>query len=102
MINNDPRSYDARDEWLDCPQCRAATVLLANYEISDAGYDPASHSDLPQFLWFGWLTYALDYVSELFSFGGRESKLARLKRETLPQFPRSLVCPRCLHVIKRG
>ena len=102
MTNNDPRSYDARDEWIECPKCHNVTVALADYEISEAAEGPTLGADWLEFLIFGWIIFVANYLMELFSFGGRKAKLAQLKTQVLPRAPRSLVCPRCLHVIERG
>ena len=101
MTNNDPRAFDAHDEWIECPKCRNVTVALANYEISDAAEGATLNAEPLEFLLFGWVAFLANYVTELFSLGGRKSKLARLKAQILPRFPRALVCPRCLHVIER-
>ena len=102
MINNNPRAYDAADEWIECPKCRNVTVALADYEISDAAEGPTASADLPEFLLFGWWAFVINYLTELFSFGGRKTKLAKLKKDVLPNFPKSLICPTCLHVIERA
>ena len=101
MINNDPRAHDPADEWIECPKCRNVTVRLDDYQISEAAEGPALGADWIEFLIFGWVIFVANYIMELFSFGGRKSKLAKLKAEILPNFPNSLVCPRCLHVIER-
>ena len=101
MTNNAPRDFDARDEWIECPKCRNVTVKLRDFEITDAGEGPTAHADGIEFLLFGWWALALNYLSELFSFGGRKRKLVQLKAHILPRAPESLVCPYCLHVIER-
>ena len=102
MNNNDPRAYDAPDEWIECPKCRNVTVALADYEISDAAEGPTLNADTTDFLLFGWWAYVVNYFAEMFSLGGRKTKLAKLKTDVLPAYPKSLICPACLHVIKRN
>ena len=76
-------------------------VRLDDYEISEAAEGPTVGADWLEFLLFGWIVFVVNYAMELFSFGGRKSHLAKLKAQVLPRAPRSLVCPRCLHVIER-
>ena len=102
MRNNNPRDFDARDEWIECPKCRNVMVSLRDFAITDAGEGPSAHADLPEFLLFGWWAYLINYLAEAFSFGGRKSKLATIKAQVLPRAPNSLVCPHCLHVIERN
>ena len=102
MTNNNPRAYDAKAEWIECPHCHNVTLPLADYQISNASESPDVSASGLEFLLFGWWAFALNFLADVFSLGGRKTKLAHLKAEILPQFPRSLVCPRCLNVIKRA
>lgn len=101
MRNSNPRAYDPVDEWIECPKCRNVTVPLKDFEISEASEGPTASADAVDFWLFGLWAFAINYFAEAFSFGGRRAKLRQLKRDVLPQFPHSLVCPRCLNVIER-
>ena len=102
IIPPDMRGADASDEWKPCPQCPGVLLPLRDYEIQKSSESPGVGADVGEFLLFGWWAFILNFVDDAWSFGGRKKRLAALKAEVLPQFPRSLVCPRCLHVVKRA
>jgi hypothetical protein len=108
MQNTDPdvRRYDSPDEWIACPECRGWTVALDKYELHPASESPDVDFEWYELLLWGWTVYVYyciyNYIYELFIYKHRQKKLARLKQEILPTYPRSLICPKCFHVIKRG
>lgn len=66
------------------------------------GFDrdmPSGHAD---FIWWNWIVKPLGEA--LFSGvrkSQRMSKVRVLKAEVLPLFPKSVICPQCLHVEQR-
>lgn len=93
--------YD-QNEWVECPQCHSVMVSLSEYEIRSSSEFPAIEGDLLGFLIWGWWIFVYNFVLGLIGFGGRKAQLAKRKKEVLPQFPQSLVCPRCLYVLRRA
>ena len=55
--------------------------------------------------WFwGWWAVVHDLLSEVWHSIGlawRKRKVRRLRAELLPQYPNTLICPQCFHIIKR-
>jgi len=95
------KSYDRPEEWLNCSQCHTYMLPLKDYEISRASEAPSAEAEWWEFLLFGWWVFAFNYVYGFFTFEGRKRKLAQQQAEILPEFPNSMICPRCLHVVKR-
>ncbi len=93
--NDDP------NEWVECPHCRSVMLPLRSYEIPGASEFPAVECELWEFFIWGWMAFVYHFLSGLATYGGRKARLAQQKRDVLPRFPRSLVCPRCLHVQSR-
>ncbi|MBW3624702.1 MAG: hypothetical protein KY468_14960 [Armatimonadetes bacterium] len=78
-----------------------------------AEYRNASDEETPAFdngdawdYWFwGWLMALYDLlrgIREIVTLNYRKVKVRRLCRRILPRYPESLICPQCLHVLKRG
>ena len=101
--NTDPdvRKYDNLDDFKPCSECGTWILPLQEYEIEAASESPTAGAELWEFILWGWMAFVYNYVYDLFTFKERQLRLARLKAEILPQFPRSLVCPGCLRVTKR-
>jgi hypothetical protein len=101
--DNDPdlRKYNPDDDMEQCSKCAAFMVPLKEYEISNADEAPTVGAEWWEFLLWGWIIFVANYLYDLMTFNGRKSKLAELKKTVLPQFPRSLICPSCLHVKKK-
>ncbi len=97
----DLRRYDGASDSTPCSECHAFMLPLRDYEISLATEAPAINAEIWEFLLWGWWAFAYNYVFGAIALKGRVSKLAQQKQEILPLFPRSLVCPRCLHILKR-
>lgn len=97
----DVRKYDGQGETVTCSECHAFMLPLRDYEISRGAEAPAVGAELWEFLLWGWWAFAYNYISDALTLRGRLSKLAALKQEVLPRFPRSLVCPQCLYLLKR-
>ena len=74
---------------------------LEKYEIQKSSESPSADAEWWEIIAFGWMVIIYNYVFDLFTYEGRKRKMAQLKRDVLPQFPNSLVCPRCLHVVKK-
>lgn len=89
-----------RNEWVECPKCRSVLLPLSEYEISGSEFS-AGDTELWVLLVWGWMPLAYEFVAGLLGFGGKKVTLAKLKKETLPAFPASLVCPRCFYVLRR-
>lgn len=103
MQSTDPdvRKYDRQDEFVACPACRSWMLPLKDYEIQKSSESPTAGAEWHEFLLWGWWAFVANYIHDLLTYEGRKKKLAQQKKEILPQFPNSLVCPRCLHVTKR-
>jgi hypothetical protein len=94
------RRYDSPEE-TPCPNCRTWMLPLERYEIQKSSESPSVEAEWWEIVVFGWSVLVYNYIYDLFTYEGRKRKMAQLKRDVLPQFPGSLVCPRCLHVVKR-
>ena len=92
---------DARHEWTECPQCRSVMLPLGEYEMQRSSEFPVVEAELWEFVLWGWGIFVYNFLWALATYEGRKRRLAALKRDTLPRFPRSLVCPRCLFVARR-
>jgi hypothetical protein len=84
-----------------CPQCRSWMLPLSQFELSKASESPSADAELWEFLLWGWMAFVYNYVSDLITYESRKNKLAAQKKEVLGQFPNSLICPRCLHVVRK-
>ncbi len=93
-----PDTQPRDDIWHTCHKCATPLLPLRDFEIHKSSESPGVGADLPEFILFGWWAFVINYVDDLFSFGSRQKRLAALKSEVLPQFPRSQVCPRCLEL----
>lgn len=88
-----------RDEWVECPRCRSVLLPLSEYEIQSSEFQEAD-IELWEFLVWGWMAFVYSFLLNLLGFGGQKARLAKIKKETLPSFPGSLICPRCFYVQK--
>ena len=93
------------DEWVACPACRYPMLPLRTYEIQKISEAPSIEADGVTFLLWGWTIFvaqiAYHFIVGLCTFESRKRKLAQAKRDILPRFPNSLVCPQCLNIEKR-
>jgi len=93
------------DEWIACPTCRYPMLPLRTYELQKVSEFPAVEADGWTFFFFGWIIFvaqiAYHFLTGLFTFEARKRKLAQAKRDILPRFPNSIVCPQCINVVKR-
>jgi hypothetical protein len=96
-MHDDPKSTDV---WLNCPECHNIMVPLKGYEIRDSAA-PGLGADLWQFLLFGWIIFVYNYVFGTAKFEGEKARLALEKKEVLPHYPNSQICPKCFHVTRR-
>ena len=94
------RKYDGADEAVTCSECHAFMVPLRGYEISKSE-SPAASMELWEYVVWGWSAILVNYVHDALTLKGRTQRLAQQKAQVLPRFPRSLVCPRCGHVLQR-
>ena len=95
-----PDDQFSKDEWIECPKCRTVMLRLSEYEIQGTDGIPGGETELWEFLLWGWMAFAYNFVLDLLGFGGQKVKLAKLKKEVLPAYPSSVVCPRCFYVLK--
>lgn len=96
-----PSGYGERDEWMECPRCRSVMLPLREFEIQSASDFPAIEAEWWEFLIWGWMAFVYNFAFGLLTYGARKGKIAALKRDTLPRFPNTLICPRCLSVVRR-
>ncbi len=92
---------DARDEWTECPKCRAVMLPLREYEINRSSEFPAVEAEAWEFFVWGWGIFVYNFLLALATYEGRRRRLEALKRGALARFPNSLVCPRCLSIATR-
>lgn len=92
---------DAPDEWVECPHCHSPMVPLRAHEVNKSSESPAVEAELWEFLLWGWIAFAVNFAHGLVTYASRKRKLATLKRDVLPRFPRSLICPRCFYITRR-
>ena len=99
-VSTDPdiRRYDPRHENVVCSECHASMLPLKDFEIQTSSESPSIDGDDFDFTWWGIGNGICNYIFGWFAFAWRKVKLARRKRQVLPLFPDSWVCPRCLHV----
>lgn len=96
-------STDSRD--VLCPECLRVMVQLADYaETPDIG--PGINND--NMMWpnptVGELTFGfalVDWMVESVSSAIRRVRLRGICRRDLATFPGSLICPSCLHLLRR-
>lgn len=93
------------DEWVECPRCRYPMLPLRSYEIEKVAEYPSIEADGVTFLLWGWMVFVgqivYHFLAGLFTFEARKKKLVQVKRDILPRFPNSLVCPKCLNTVTR-
>jgi len=96
----DIRKYDPKDDVSPCPECHQWMLPLEEYELP-VSETPTIECEIWEFLLWGWMAFVYNYLYDVFTIKGRREKLARLKAEVLPVNPKSLVCPACLHVVRK-
>jgi hypothetical protein len=74
---------------------------LKDYELQRSSESPTVGAEPWEFLLWGWAAFVGNNIADMFGYEGRKQKLAQQKRDLLPEFRGSLVCPRCLYLIKR-
>ena len=87
-----------------CPECRRPMVELAKYQraidgdsiLGDATPAPIGPAGRAFFL-----LSIFDFVLDAISMALHQSKAKKLCARELPQFPNSLICPKCLFLIRR-
>lgn len=98
--DSDVRKLDG-EPMLTCENCGTFTLPLREYEISRSE-SPTIGAEWWEFLIYGWAIYLYNFVFDFFTYESRKKKLARLKRDVLTINPKSLICPACLRIKKRG
>ena len=105
MQANSYGTYDDNDEWIECKKCRYPMLPLRDYEVQTVSEFPAIEGEGLTFIFFGltWFVIqtAYKFLVGLVTFGVRKKQLAQYKVDYLPQFPNSLVCPKCQNLKKR-
>ena len=95
------RDLDRNDDYVNCSECGTFMLPLKDYDMDKASEAPAVGANLFEFLIWGWMAFVYNYLYDLLTLEGRKKKLAEQKRDILPTAPNTLVCPRCLGIIKR-
>jgi len=87
-----------------CPSCRRPMVDLAGYDLAvrrdverTDGFRPKNRAGIPVFLFLGLLNWLTDSAVQWL----RIRKVDRLCRQELPPYPKSLICPSCLSILRR-
>lgn len=103
MQSTDPdvRKYDRNDQWVPCPKCDGYLLPLRDYEIKSSSEDHDFNDAGGWLLWGIWSPVA-NFLDEWITVKARRKRLDKIKAEVLPQFPQSLVCPKCLYVAQRS
>ena len=92
---------DARHEWVECSQCCSVMLLLGEYKINPDSEFPTVEAEPWAFVIWGWGIFVYNFLLALATYEGRKRRLEALKQSTLPRFPNSLICPRCLSIETR-
>lgn len=91
------------EEWMNCPQCHSPMVELWNYEVDALGnyegFDAEKATNMRG--QFDPARAVAQLITNDVNFKKRKKLLADIKRTKLPGYPKSLICPRCMHVIQR-
>ena len=94
------------DEWVPCPECRGGAMLDLQTYDGGSSLDTVGVGKDPIDYWlFDWLAVLHDIytgISESIRVAWKRRKVARLQKTILPRFPNSLICPRCLYVLRRS
>ncbi len=103
MQNSDAarRDFDRNDDYISCSECGTYLVSLKDYTLDKTSDSPVVEASFFEFLIWGWMAFVYSYIYDLLTLEGRKKKLAQQKEQILPTAPNSLICPRCLHVVKR-
>jgi hypothetical protein len=102
----------SRDHRPLCPHCRYPTLKLKDFEgassLDAPGFDGVGAREYGSThdysLWFLGIVIVRDVLKEIgksLRLLRRRHKVKKLRAETLPQFPDALICPLCLHIMKR-
>lgn len=95
-----PQHYTGANEMVPCPECRSWMLPLQEYEVQKTD-SPSIDAEWWEFLMHGWMAFVGNYIYDMCTYEGRKRKLATKKETVLPQYPNSLVCPRCVQILQR-
>jgi len=92
-----------------CPKCEYPFIALENFNGDSRRHtatfeEPYSTPNAWTGCDFPLLEIAVDILREIFNPVGlklRRYRVTKMKEEILPQFPISVMCPKCLAVVKR-
>lgn len=94
------------DKFEVCPRCRVLMVPLVRFKpdevrlVSDVNPDAERMTRALGWRYFAG-TFLLTFGETLYEFAASarcRRKVAKLKRDVLPQHPKSQVCPQCLQI----
>ena len=87
-----------------CPECRRVMVALAGYDRAQQTGGLTDNQDVfavmghrNPFVLFEAFNWVMDYFIDV----RRGKKIECLCRDILPHFPRSVICPACLFLLRR-
>ena len=104
-------TLDPDEKWIACERCRKRLRPLAKYKPQDVRVNAPELGPLEDMSRLGFrgliaslglifITCFLSCVGESAVTRYRSGKVARLKRDILPRYPKSLICPHCLKVTR--
>jgi len=74
---------------------------LKDYNVESSERPSLGDVEPWEFILWGWMAFVYNYLYDSITYKSRQKKVEALHTDILPNFPNSLICPRCLHVIKR-
>lgn len=74
---------------------------LRDYSIENSERPSLGAIEPWEFMLWGWMAFVYNYVYDSLTYKGRQQKIANLHAEILPHFPNSLICPHCLHIVRK-
>jgi hypothetical protein len=94
------------DNATQCPQCHYPMLNLSGFEgVSSRDAQGFNNRDLHDYSFWGWWAIAYGIFAGMWSGLGtlrRRRQVKKLRAEILPQFPKSLICPHCLQVLRKA
>lgn len=88
-----------------CPHCHYPMLKLANFEgVSSRDAQGFHGKDNHDYSFWGWWAIVDELLSGMWNgltTWRRRRQVKKLRDEVLPQFPKSLICPHCLQVVRR-
>jgi hypothetical protein len=96
---------EVNEEWVECARCHYPMLPLNGFEVQAVSEMPQVEFDWIFLLFFGWTLFVgkivVNCVSGMLTFEKRKREILAAKSALLPQYPNSLVFPKCQNIVKR-